>query len=121
MNTPPHSLHETHLKSLERVHRGKVRDVYAIDDERLLIVATDRLSAFDVILPDPIPGKGRILNSISNFWFERTRHIVPNHLLATPLAQVLPDAGRARAGGGPLRGGPAPARRCPSKPWCAAT
>jgi phosphoribosylaminoimidazole-succinocarboxamide synthase len=91
LNTPPESLHETHLKSLERVHRGKVRDVYAIDGERLLIVATDRLSAFDVILPDPIPGKGKILNSISNFWFERTRHIVPNHLLATPLAQVLPE------------------------------
>jgi phosphoribosylaminoimidazole-succinocarboxamide synthase len=92
LNTTPHSLHETQLHSLERVHRGKVRDVYAIDAERLLIVATDRLSAFDVILPDPIPGKGRILNSISNFWFERTRHIVPNHLLATPLAEVLPDA-----------------------------
>jgi phosphoribosylaminoimidazole-succinocarboxamide synthase len=92
LNTTPHSLHETRLPSLERVHRGKVRDVYAIDADRLLIVATDRLSAFDVILPDPIPGKGRILNSISNFWFERTRHIVPNHLLATPLAEVLPDA-----------------------------
>lgn len=78
LNTPPASLHETHLKSLTRVHRGKVRDVYAIDAERLLIVATDRLSAFDVILPDPIPGKGRILNSISNFWFGRTVHIVPN-------------------------------------------
>jgi phosphoribosylaminoimidazole-succinocarboxamide synthase len=90
LNTPPSSLHETHLKSL-RVHRGKVRN-YAIDAERLLIVAADRLSAFDVILPDPIPGKGRILNSISNFWFDRTRHIVPNHLLSTPLVQVLPDA-----------------------------
>jgi phosphoribosylaminoimidazole-succinocarboxamide synthase len=92
LNTPPASLPETRLKSLTRVHRGKVRDVYAIDAGRLLIVATDRLSAFDVILPDPIPGKGRMLNSISNFWFERTRHIVPNHLLSTPLDQVLPDA-----------------------------
>jgi phosphoribosylaminoimidazole-succinocarboxamide synthase len=92
LNTPPSSLHESTLKSLRRVHRGKVRDVYAIDDERLLIVATDRLSAFDVILPDPIPGKGRILNSISNFWFARTSHIVPNHLLDTALEQVLPDA-----------------------------
>jgi len=92
LNTPPPSLHESQLKSLERVHRGKVRDVYAIDAQSLLIVATDRLSAFDVILPDPIPGKGRILNGISNFWFERTRHIVPNHLLARPLAEVLPDA-----------------------------
>jgi len=91
LNTPPSSLHESNLKSLTRVHRGKVRDVYAIDDASLLIVATDRLSAFDVILPDPIPGKGRILNSVSNFWFERTQHIVPNHLLARPLSEVLPD------------------------------
>jgi phosphoribosylaminoimidazole-succinocarboxamide synthase len=88
----PIAVHETHLQSLTRVHRGKVRDVYAIDADSLLIVATDRLSAFDVILPDPIPGKGRILNSISNFWFARTGHIVNNHLLDRPLAQVLPDA-----------------------------
>jgi phosphoribosylaminoimidazole-succinocarboxamide synthase len=82
------------------VHRGKVRDVYSIDDHSLLIVATDRLSAFDVILPDPIPGKGRILNSISNFWFARTGHIIRNHLLARPLAEVLPDpAERVRAEG----------------------
>jgi phosphoribosylaminoimidazole-succinocarboxamide synthase len=92
LNTPPSSLHETNLQSLERVHRGKVRDVYAIDAERLLIVATDRLSAFDVILPDPIPGKGQLLNSISNFWFERTRHIVPNHLLPASLPEILPNA-----------------------------
>jgi len=87
----PSAVHETRLASLELVHRGKVRDVYAIDDASLLIVATDRLSAFDVILPDPIPGKGRILNAISNFWFARTGHIIPNHLLDRPLAQVLPD------------------------------
>jgi phosphoribosylaminoimidazole-succinocarboxamide synthase len=96
----PATVHETHLSSLTRVHRGKVRDVYAIDAHSLLIVATDRLSAFDVILPDPIPGKGRILNSISNFWFARTGHIVQNHLLDRPLAQVLPDAAeRAQAEG----------------------
>jgi len=100
LNTPPSSLHESNLDGLRLVHRGKVRDVYAIDDSRLLIVATDRLSAFDVILPDPIPGKGRILNSISNFWFARTGHIVPNHLLKTPLEEVLPDpAERARVTG----------------------
>ena len=63
--TPPTALHESHLPSLERVHRGKVRDVYAIDADSLLIVATDRLSAFDVILPDPIPGKGRILKILN--------------------------------------------------------
>jgi len=100
LNTPPSSLHESNLDGLRLVHRGKVRDVYAIDDSRLLIVATDRLSAFDVILPDPIPGKGRILNSISNFWFAQTGHIVPNHLLQTPLEEVLPDpAERARVTG----------------------
>jgi phosphoribosylaminoimidazole-succinocarboxamide synthase len=91
LNTSPPAVHETQLRSLPRIHRGKVRDVYAVDDHTLLIVATDRLSAFDVVLPDPIPGKGRILNTISNFWFARTGHIVPNHLLGTPLASVVPD------------------------------
>jgi phosphoribosylaminoimidazole-succinocarboxamide synthase len=91
---------ETRLTSLERIHRGKVRDVYAIDAHSLLIVATDRLSAFDVILPDAIPGKGRILNSISNFWFAKTAHIIRNHLLTRTLAEVLPDpAERAQAEG----------------------
>lgn len=89
--TAPTAVLETRLASLERIHRGKVRDVYAIDDASLLIVATDRLSAFDVILPDPIPGKGCILNSISNFWFAHTSRIVRNHLLDRPLAAVLPD------------------------------
>ena len=83
------TLHQSELSSVELVHRGKVRDVYRIDADRLLVVATDRLSAFDVILPDPIPGKGRILTEISNFWFRRTGDIVPNHLLDTPLAEVL--------------------------------
>src|SRR5690606_16744021 len=96
----PAALHETRLTSLSRIHRGKVRDVHAIDADSLLIVATDRLSAFDVILPDPIPGKGRILNAISNFWFARTRHIIPNHLIDRPLADVLPDpAERAQVEG----------------------
>ncbi len=82
---------ETRLAGLELLHRGKVRDVYAIDADSLLIIATDRLSAFDVILPDPIPGKGRILTAISNFWFDRTSHIVPNHLLPRALEAVLSD------------------------------
>jgi phosphoribosylaminoimidazole-succinocarboxamide synthase len=82
---------DTHVRSLPRLHRGKVRDVYAVDADSLLIITTDRLSAFDVVLPDPIPGKGQVLNRISNFWFARTRHIVPNHLLDRPLAEVLPD------------------------------
>jgi phosphoribosylaminoimidazole-succinocarboxamide synthase len=98
--TSPSVVFETDIKSLERLHRGKVRDVYAIDADSLLIITTDRLSAFDVVLPDPIPGKGQVLNRISNFWFARTRHIVPNHLIDRPLAEVLPDpAERAQAEG----------------------
>ncbi len=87
--SPP--MHESNLSGLERIHQGKVRDVYAVDAEHMLIVTTDRLSAFDVVLPDPIPGKGRVLTSISNFWFDRTRSIVPNHLTDYPLARAVPD------------------------------
>ena len=95
------AIHETNLHSLRFLHRGKVRDIYAIDDERLLIVQTDRLSAFDVILPSPIPGKGKVLTEVSNFWFARLGHVIPNHLLPVdPLTLVAPDerdqvAGRA--------------------------
>jgi phosphoribosylaminoimidazole-succinocarboxamide synthase len=80
---------ETQLSGLELIHRGKVRDVYAIDAELMLIVTTDRLSAFDVVLPDPIPDKGRVLTEISNFWFGRTRHIVANHLTGLPVEQYV--------------------------------
>src|SRR2546423_1737014 len=73
-------LYESNLKSLKLLGRGKVRDMYAVDGDRLLIVTSDRLSAFDVVLPDPIPDKGRVLNEMSNFWFRRLGHIVPNHL-----------------------------------------
>ena len=83
---------ESHVPSLERIHQGKVRDIYAVDEQHMLIVTTDRLSAFDVVMPDPIPGKGRVLTQISNFWFERTRHIVPNHLADYPLSRAVPDA-----------------------------
>jgi len=76
---------------LRRLRQGKVRDIYEVDDQRLLIVASDRLSAFDVILPDPIPGKGEILTRISMFWFARFRELVPNHLLHDDLAEVLGD------------------------------
>jgi len=84
------ALFESKLRSLPLLHRGKVRDNYAVGDDRLLIVASDRLSAFDVVMPDPIPGKGRVLTSISNFWFARTRAIVANHLTGEPLASVVP-------------------------------
>jgi phosphoribosylaminoimidazole-succinocarboxamide synthase len=86
------TLYESTLKSLPLLARGKVRDVYAVDDEHLLMVTTDRLSAFDVVLPDPIPGKGAVLTAVSNFWFTRTQDIIPNHLTGMPLADVLPDA-----------------------------
>ncbi|MBS7457874.1 phosphoribosylaminoimidazolesuccinocarboxamide synthase [Coralloluteibacterium stylophorae] len=84
------SVHTSDLPGLDLVHRGKVRDVYALDAERLLIVASDRLSAFDVVLPDPIPGKGEILCRMSNVWFERTRELMPNHLTGELVSGVLP-------------------------------
>lgn len=83
---------ESRIGSLQRIHRGKVRDMYAVDDRHLLIVTTDRLSAFDVVLPDPIPGKGRVLTQISSFWFDKTRHIIPNHLTDYSLERAVPDA-----------------------------
>lgn len=85
-------LFETHLRSLPLLARGKVRDVYSVGEDHLLIVTTDRLSAFDVVLPDPIPGKGAVLTAVSAFWFERTRSLVPNHLADVALESVLPDA-----------------------------
>jgi phosphoribosylaminoimidazole-succinocarboxamide synthase len=88
----PTTLLQSDLPGLNLIHRGKVRDVYALSDHELLIVASDRLSAFDVVLPDPIPGKGEILTQMSNFWFARTAHVVPNHLTGRAVAEVLPAA-----------------------------
>jgi phosphoribosylaminoimidazole-succinocarboxamide synthase len=85
------TLFESTLTSLPLVARGKVRDIYGVGEDHLLIVTTDRLSAFDVVLPDPVPGKGAVLTAVSNFWFERTRNIVPNHLATRSLDEVLPD------------------------------
>ena len=93
MTSAPPVLFSPRIDSLEHLHSGKVRDLYAIDDERMLIVASDRLSAFDVILPTPIPDKGRLLTELSNFWFARLGHVIDNHLLDVDLAEVLPDAG----------------------------
>jgi phosphoribosylaminoimidazole-succinocarboxamide synthase len=81
----------TSLRGLEKLHEGKVRDIYSAGADALLIVTSDRLSAFDVVLPDPIPGKGRVLNEISNFWFARTRHIVPNHLTDRAVDELVSD------------------------------
>src|SRR2546423_4490174 len=86
---PAPVVYRTELSGLARIHEGKVRDIYALDDDAMLIVTTDRLSAFDVVLPDPIPDKGRVLNGISNFWFARTRHLVPNHLTGREPAEVV--------------------------------
>lgn len=83
-------LHTSNLPGLPLLHRGKVRDVYGLPDNRLLMVASDRLSAFDVVLPDPIPGKGEMLCQISNFWFDKTAHLIPNHLTHEDVAKVLP-------------------------------
>jgi len=93
-------LFESTIESLELIHRGKVRDVYAIDTETMLILASDRLSAFDVVLPDPIPGKGAVLTAISKFWFDCTSHIVPNHCLDIAIEDVLTDAGERRQAAG---------------------
>lgn len=92
----PPTLHTCDLPGLPLLHRGKVRDVYLLPENRLLIVATDRLSAFDVVLPDPIPGKGEMLTRLSNFWFARTAALMPNHLLDISIDAVLP-AGVDRA------------------------
>ena len=86
----PTVLSESNLPGLGLIHRGKVRDVYALSRDELLIVASDRLSAFDVVLPDPIPGKGEMLCQISNFWFDKTAHLMPNHLTGRAVAGVLP-------------------------------
>ncbi len=83
---------ETNLTSLPLLHRGKVRDIYAVGDDKLLVVQTDRLSAFDVILDDPIPNKGKILTTMSNFWFKKLGHLMPNHETGIdPVSVVSPE------------------------------
>jgi phosphoribosylaminoimidazole-succinocarboxamide synthase len=94
------ALHESNLTSLKFLHRGKVRDLYEVDADHLLIVQTDRLSAFDVILPTPIPGKGEVLTAVSNFWFKKLGHIIPNHLSGIdPESVVKTDAEKAQVRG----------------------
>ena len=81
------------ISFLPLIHQGKVRDLFAIDEDHMLIIASDRLSAFDVVLPDPVPGKGAMLTRISNFWFKQTSHIIDNHLTGIPLEDVFADPG----------------------------
>jgi len=88
----PATLHTSHIKSLPLLHSGKVRDIYDIDDRYMLIVTTDRISAFDVIMPTPVPGKGIILNQVTQFWMNKLSHIIPNQICDLKLEDVLPDA-----------------------------
>ncbi len=99
MSSTETALFESSLASLEFLHRGKVRDIYAVDANKLLIVQTDRLSAFDVILPTPVPGKGRVLTAMSNFWFEKLGHIMPNHLTGIAPESVVAAAEREQVAG----------------------
>ena len=86
------ALYESSIKSLPLLGRGKVRDIYAVDDDKLLIITSDRLSAFDVVLPDPIPRKGIVLTQLANFWFDRLGHVLPNQLTGIdPASVVAPD------------------------------
>ena len=93
------ALLETRLTSLKFLHRGKVRDLYAVGDDRMLVIQTDRLSAFDVILPVPIPGKGRVLTELSNFWFKKLGHVIPNHLTGIAPESVVSEADRPQVAG----------------------
>lgn len=90
-------LFDSAIPGLPQIGRGKVRDIYSVNDDHLLIVTTDRLSAYDVVLPDPVPGKGRILTELSNFWFRMMEDLIPNHLTSVPLSSVIGDAQQAGA------------------------
>ncbi len=93
-------LHSSTISSLKLHYRGKVRDIYEIDEAHWLIIATDRVSAFDVIMPNVIPGKGKLLTALANFWFARVQPMIPNHLVNIPLETILPDPDeRAQAEG----------------------
>jgi len=93
------TLFESNLKSLKFLHRGKVRDIYAVGDDKLLVIQSDRLSAFDVILPDPIPGKGEVLTAMSDYWFKKLGHVIPNHLTGISPDTVVAADERAQVAG----------------------
>jgi len=99
MTTNHSTLFESSLKSLKFLHRGKVRDLYAVGEDRLLVIQTDRLSAFDVILPDPIPEKGRVLTEMSLWWFKKLGHVIPNHLTGVAPETVVTAEDRAQVAG----------------------
>jgi len=93
------ALYESTIKSLPRLGKGKVRDIYAVGADKMLIVTSDRLSAFDVVLPDPIPDKGRVLNEMANFWFGKLGHIVPNQLTGIDPESVVSESERPEVKG----------------------
>jgi len=93
------SLHTSHISNLKLRHKGKVRDIYDIDDEHMLIITSDRISAFDVIMPTPIPDKGTILNDVTRFWLKKLEHIIPNHLADISLDDIISDAQERKAVG----------------------
>ncbi|MBL0010871.1 MAG: phosphoribosylaminoimidazolesuccinocarboxamide synthase [Nitrosomonas sp.] len=97
--TQSSALFETNIKSLPFLHRGKVRDIYAVGDDKLLIIQTDRLSAFDVILPTAVPGKGKLLTALSDFWFKKLAHILPNHLTGISPESVVAEDEREQVEG----------------------
>ena len=93
------ALFESSIKSLPRLGKGKVRDIYGVGNDKMLIVASDRLSAFDVVLPDPIPDKGRVLNEMANFWFKRLGHVIPNQLTGIDPESVVAENEKAQVRG----------------------
>ncbi|HEX5476999.1 MAG TPA: phosphoribosylaminoimidazolesuccinocarboxamide synthase [Burkholderiales bacterium] len=93
------ALYDSNLQSLRRIGKGKVRDIYAVGDDKMLIVTSDRLSAFDVVLPDPIPDKGRVLTEMANFWFDRLGHIVPNQLTGSDPESVVLESEKSQVKG----------------------
>jgi phosphoribosylaminoimidazole-succinocarboxamide synthase len=95
----PETLFESTLKSLPLIHKGKVRDIYAVDEKRMLIVTTDRLSAFDVVMPTPIPGKGKVLTAVADFWFRKLASIIPNQLTDDRPEDVVAPEERAQVAG----------------------
>jgi len=95
LDDAPATIYETSLRGLRLLHRGKVRDIYAVDGDKMMILVSDRLSAFDVVLPDPIPNKGEVLNEMSNFWFRKLAHIVPNHLNGAAPESVIKGSGES--------------------------
>lgn len=91
------SLHTSKISNLKLLHKGKVRDIYDIDDEHMLIITSDRISAFDVIMPTPIPDKGVILNEVTTFWLHKLQHIIPNHLASISLEDIITDEQERKA------------------------